>query len=126
MARRRRSKGLGDKVEQFTKATGIKKVVDAISEATGIDCGCEERKELLNKLFPRKDPECLTEDEYNTYKGIREEIKRKISPTNQKVLLSIYNRAFKTRYEEVCACNAPLWRQIVKDLDNLVIAYEGD
>jgi len=48
------SKGLGDTIEKITKATGIKKVVDTISKATGKDCGCEDRKETLNKRFPYK------------------------------------------------------------------------
>lgn len=48
------SKGLGDTVEKITKATGIKKVVDTISNATGKDCGCKARKEKLNKLVPYK------------------------------------------------------------------------
>ena len=49
-----KSKGLGDSIEKFTKATGIKKVVDTISEKTGKDCGCSKRKSRLNKLFPYK------------------------------------------------------------------------
>ena len=48
------SKGLGDTIEKITKATGIKKVVDTISKVTGKDCGCEDRKETLNKRFPYK------------------------------------------------------------------------
>lgn len=52
----KRSEGLGDSVEKFTKATGIKKVVDKISEKTGRDCGCNKRKEALNKMFPYKNP----------------------------------------------------------------------
>jgi hypothetical protein len=48
------SKGLGDSVEKFTKATGIKKVVDKVAKATGRDCGCKKRKEALNKAFPYK------------------------------------------------------------------------
>ena len=47
-----KSKGLGDTIEKFTKATGIKKVVDKISEVTKKDCGCGEKKETLNRLFP--------------------------------------------------------------------------
>lgn len=43
-----KSKGFGDTIEKFTKATGIKKAVDTISEITGKDCGCSERKESLN------------------------------------------------------------------------------
>jgi len=48
------SKGLGDTVEKFTRATGIKKAVDAVSKAVGKDCGCNKRKDKLNKMFPYK------------------------------------------------------------------------
>ena len=44
-------KGLGDTIERITTATGIKKAVDYISEKTGKDCGCERRKDALNKRF---------------------------------------------------------------------------
>ena len=47
-----KSKGLGDTIEKITKATGIKKVVEKVSEVTGKDCGCSERKDTLNRLFP--------------------------------------------------------------------------
>tara|TARA_B100000497_G_C7588382_1_gene353918 strand:+ start:517 stop:666 length:150 start_codon:yes stop_codon:yes gene_type:complete len=45
-------KGLGDAVEKVTKATGIKHVVDKVSQATGKDCGCGRRKDSLNRQFP--------------------------------------------------------------------------
>ena len=48
------SKGLGDTVEKFTKATGIKTVVDKVSQGLNIPCGCQHRKEKLNKIFPYK------------------------------------------------------------------------
>ena len=48
----KKQKGLGDTFEAITKATGIKKVVVKISKATGKDCGCDKRKEYLNKKFP--------------------------------------------------------------------------
>ena len=41
-------------IEKFTTATGIKKVVDTISEATGTDCGCGQRRDTLNRIFPYK------------------------------------------------------------------------
>jgi hypothetical protein len=47
-----KSKGLGDTIEKITKATGIKKVVEKVSKITGKDCGCNERKDVLNNLFP--------------------------------------------------------------------------
>jgi hypothetical protein len=43
-----KSKGLGDTIEKIATKTGIKKVVDTISEITGKDCGCSERKAALN------------------------------------------------------------------------------
>jgi|TARA_R110000796_G_scaffold86233_1_gene186747 hypothetical protein len=46
------SKGLGDTVEKFTKATGIKAVVEKVAKATGKDCGCGQRKDTLNRVFP--------------------------------------------------------------------------
>ena len=49
-----KSKGLGDSIEKITKATGIKKVVDKISEVTKKPCNCGKRKEVLNKAFPYK------------------------------------------------------------------------
>ena len=47
-----KSKGLGDSIEKFTKATGIKKVVDTVSKITNKDCGCNKKKDPLNRLFP--------------------------------------------------------------------------
>jgi hypothetical protein len=47
-----KSKGLGDTIEKITKATGIKKVVESISEAKGTNCGCSKRRDALNRAFP--------------------------------------------------------------------------
>ena len=47
-----KSKGLGDTIHKVTAATGIKKVVDTVSKATGKDCGCGKRRKTLNELFP--------------------------------------------------------------------------
>ena len=50
-----KSRGLGDSIEKFTKATGIKSLVQMGNRAvkkTG--CGCDKRRETLNKRFPYK------------------------------------------------------------------------
>jgi len=49
-----KSKGLGDSVAKFTKKTGIKHMVEKISDGLNIPCGCEGRQDALNKLFPYK------------------------------------------------------------------------
>ena len=50
-----KSKGFGDTVEKITTATGIKKVVETVAKATGKDCGCKQRKDALNRMFPYQD-----------------------------------------------------------------------
>ena len=42
-----KSQGFGDNIEKFTKATGIKSVVDTISKAVDVPCGCNKRKETF-------------------------------------------------------------------------------
>jgi|TARA_R110000868_G_scaffold75301_2_gene217316 hypothetical protein len=49
-----KSKGLGDTIEKITTATGIKKVVDTIAAVTKKDCGCNKRKDTLNRVLPYK------------------------------------------------------------------------
>ena len=50
-----KSKGLGDSVAKFTEITGIKSFAEFATKAVGKkDCGCNKRKEALNKMFPYK------------------------------------------------------------------------
>lgn len=46
--------GFGDTVERITRFTGIKKAAEVISIATGKPCGCDKRKDFLNKKIPYK------------------------------------------------------------------------
>jgi hypothetical protein len=43
-----KSRGLGDSIEKFTTATGIKRLADKIPGG----CGCDHRKDWFNKNFP--------------------------------------------------------------------------
>ena len=47
-----KSRGLGDSIEKFTTKTGIKTIVDSVSEGLNIPCGCQQRKDALNKMSP--------------------------------------------------------------------------
>ena len=50
-----KSKGLGDSIEKITKATGIRTLTQLGAKYIGKkDCGCNKRKEKLNKMFPYK------------------------------------------------------------------------
>ena len=85
----KQSKGFGDTSEKITTATGIKALVDWVTEE---DCGCSERRDALNKLFPYKKPKWFTEQEY---KWLTEWFSRKrnsISVDAQKRMFEIHNR----------------------------------
>ena len=51
---RNKPQGLGDSIENFTTKTGIKGFVDKVSTGLNIPCGCECRREAMNKFFPYK------------------------------------------------------------------------
>ena len=91
-----KSKGLGDTVEKITKATGIKKATNWIFDKLGADCGCDARKEKLNKLFPYKNTLCLNEEEYMYLKGFFSFNKNIVNINDQLQLLKIHNRVFNT------------------------------
>jgi hypothetical protein len=48
--------GLGDKVAQVTHATGLDRLSDLYTRTTGKDCGCEARRQTLNRLVPEISP----------------------------------------------------------------------
>ena len=57
----KKSKGLGDSIEKFTTTTGIKSLTNFLgrngmlgSSVKKDGCGCDKRKEKLNKAFPYK------------------------------------------------------------------------
>lgn len=108
-------RGLGDIIENITEATGIAKLVHSMFD----DCGCEERKEKLNKIFPFK-TECLTEEEFNYLKEFNWNTSQ-LTPNQQVQLLKIYNRVFNLR-QKASSCKQ-CWLDIVKRLDVLYKEY---
>lgn len=113
-------KGLGDTIEQITEATGIKAVVHSI---WGNDCGCDERKAKLNKLFPYRRNECINEDEYIYLKDFfNRENKSIVTDPQQRELLKIYNRIFNDK-KTFTTCS-PCIRTIVLELQKIYNSYE--
>ena len=50
-----KSEGLGDTIQKITNATGLSALTHMLEEKGVIkDCGCNKRKEALNKAFPYK------------------------------------------------------------------------
>ena len=116
--RKRKPKGLGDTVENITKATGIKKVVKFIA---GEDCGCDKRKEKLNKMFPYFKPNCLEEEEYNYLTSFFNGRTHQIKPSQQTKLLKIYNRALNQKQEPTTCSDC--WRDIINKLRKVYNEY---
>jgi len=51
--RNKPAEGLGDIVAKITHDLGIARVVEKVADTLGIeDCGCNGRREKLNKLLP--------------------------------------------------------------------------
>lgn len=91
------NKGLGTQIEKATEATGIKSVVEAISEAFDKDCGCAARKEKLNKLFPNRKLNDLDTNDYEWLKNWNSKKRYSVSPLEQQMLVDIYNRVFNSK-----------------------------
>lgn len=111
------SEGLGDTVEKISTATGIKKAVKWLA---GEDCGCDQRKEKLNKMFRYKKPECLNEQEFELIKMAVDTKKNAFTSQEQEQFKQIYERVFKVKVD----CTPCSFRSTVyKDLISLYNQY---
>ena len=116
---KKKSKGLGDTIAKVTKATGIDKAVKFIA---GEDCGCNERKEKLNKLFPYNKPECLNENEYNFLKEFYRIERNTVTHKEQLQLIAISNRVLHTKLEP-SSCSSCI-KSLMNKIKTLFNNYE--
>lgn len=121
---KRKSKGLGDTIEKFTEATGIKAGVDKLAEVIGFDCGCDKRKEILNKLFPYNNPECLTFDDYQYLDKFFGENHQTITPMMQDELRKIYFNVFKVNLQQT-SCDS-CWRDTIGKLRSVYMEHDNE
>ena len=130
MARKRRtkaeilaaeSKGLGDTVGKVLEVTGIAKVAKWL---LGEDCGCDERKEKLNKMFRYKKILCLTEQEHERLKLWFDKNTSVVRPSEQKMLFEIHSRIFQVR-NELTSC-ASCVTERVNDLRKVFNEYKDE
>jgi len=113
--------GLGDTIEIVLEKTGIAKVAKWL---LGEDCGCEKRKEKLNKLFPYLKPKCLTQDEYKYLTTTKVLNSNVLIPSEQRELLKIYNRVFSQKRQPT-SCGSCL-REVVNGLSKVVNEYKDE
>lgn len=118
MGRRKKDKGLGDTVERIIKATGLQIFVE------GKDCGCEERKEKLNELFPyRFKARCLTEEEYDGWKEFKSIRTLTISREQVIYVCELYASVFNRQIWFPCASCSP--KPLISMIDKLDKVYES-
>lgn len=117
MARGRKPKGLGDTIEQITTATGIKAVVEKVSELTGIDCGCEERREKLNALWSYRQPKCLSETSIEWLNTFLKNKPEQLTIILQNKLKSIYKEVFDIDFASTNC--ASCWRDMIREIERV-------
>jgi len=117
MARGRKPKGLGDTIEQITTATGIKAVVEKVSELTGIDCGCEERREKLNALWSYRQPKCLSETSIEWLNTFLKNKPEQLTILLQNKLKSIYKEVFDIDFASTNC--ASCWRDMIREIERV-------
>jgi NAD(P)H-nitrite reductase large subunit len=111
MARKKKSQGLGDTVENVLETTGIAKVVKSV---LGENCGCGERKELLNKLFPYKQAECLNEEDNEWLTNFFSTTNNQLTPKQQNKVIEIYKNVFN-QHIQPSNCGS-CWRDRINEL----------
>ena len=114
MARGRKAKGLGDTVENIFDATGIATVAKAV---LGEKCGCEERKEALNKLWTYKKVSCINETDLIWLQEFLPNKPNQLTIKMQEQLKAIYERVFNTPYRG-STCGS-CWRDMINEIEKV-------
>ena len=109
-----KSKGLGDTIAKITKATGIDKVAKKV---LGDDCGCSDRKEKLNKMFPYNKVRQFTKDEQKIYEEVIDRTKGTITGKDQAILVKLYNKVFNAN-KQPSSCGSCV-KQTVEKLEKV-------
>lgn len=112
-------KGLGDKIEEITEKTGIKK---AVKKIFGDDCGCNERKAKLNKAIRLRFPvvRCFTEQQFNQWNEFaKDHLKSNewvnITRQQQKdIMIPIYAHIFARQLKVMNCCLSQYLNEINK------------
>jgi hypothetical protein len=113
MAKRKQSRGLGDTIAKVTKATGIDKLV-------GDDCGCEERRRLLNEKYSYrlKVVNCPTDEQLGMWNEFKEVRTLDINKEQKEMISRFYSSVFNVPYFETTELKPYL--KMINDIDKVV------
>ena len=121
-------RGLGDVIEVITKATGIKAIVEKVSDVLGVDCGCDERRDKLNNLLPRgrKQVRCMTEEEHTTYGEFMSTRKKgRLEKEEVQYLMAIYTKIYNRKWAKVRCTQCALAGRVKEALADLDRTYKN-
>ena len=110
-----KAQGLGDKVAAVTKATGIEKIVKTFF---GEDCGCDERRQRLNKMFSRpvkmmdEEQRKFFEDEIMTRYKSGQNLAKHIGDEFYKLYEELLNK--KKKRTTCTSCNKNMYIELLK------------
>lgn len=119
---------LGDTIAKVTKATGIDKLVKAV---VGNDCGCDERREKLNKYslpVRKKVQRCFTDEQLKQYSEYRERRTQQYNQQDVIFLIDLYAWIFAIQYDYRrlcinCSGSFKIMNQIEDNLDKVYESY---
>jgi hypothetical protein len=97
--------GLGDTIEKITQATGIKAIVEAVTD----DCGCEERKKKLNQMFSYETKMMSSDDKLLWETCVRPAWQRgNMKSGEQYAMIKIYENVFPEVKRKLVNCGGCL------------------
>jgi len=125
-----KSKGLGDDIEKVTKKTGVKKAVDWFSDKTGVDCGCEKRKEKLNELFKyKKNVACMNKEQFDKWSELKKKHKGQITQIksdDKELVSSMHAELFNHKRSVPCSSCPGVWTSWINEIEKVYSKYEEE
>ncbi len=113
---KQKSKGLGDTIQKVTKATGVEKIVKSFF---GDDCGCDERRDKLNKMFPYRDVKQMNDEQARFFVDVLQPAYRSgknLGKENADEFYKLYEHIFNKKMKRTsCAsCNKNMYIELLK------------
>ena len=110
-----KSRGLGDTIKKVTEATGIEKVVKSFF---GDECGCEDRRQRLNQMFPYKTITQMTPEHLALFETVIQPAYRgrTLTKTQADEFYLLYEEVFNERKPRTnCStCNKNMYLELLK------------
>jgi len=109
MGSKKKPKGLGDVIEKVTKATGIK---SAVKTLIGENCGCDERRDKLNELFPMYENISMDARQRTIWENLQAALATgRLRGKNSQLFRALYDELFEKRHTW-CGCGNETPRRI--------------